>query len=161
MKRLSSLIFSALFSLLFAAGASLCAAESPAFSIENRSPHLMNGSAFVSSVATTGSKGTKLQADGAAASGWAAESPAWDTATVEDGYHTLALSEGDSASAEVLVINDAGVVIHDGTLEADEENLDRYFAVSDQFDDVVYDFNVIDNSVLYWGGEYDYYEKAA
>ena len=43
----------------------------------------------------------------------------------------------------------------------DEENLDRYFAVSDQFDDVVYDFNVIDNSVMYWGGEYDYYEKAA
>lgn len=48
-----------------------------------------------------------------------------------------------------------------GTLETDEENLDRYFAVSDQFDDVVYDFNVIDNSVMYWGGEYDYYEKAA
>ena len=48
-----------------------------------------------------------------------------------------------------------------GTLETDEENLDRYFAVSDRFDDVVYDFNVIDNSVMYWGGEYDYYEKAA
>ena len=48
-----------------------------------------------------------------------------------------------------------------GTLETNEENLDRYFAVSDQFDDVVYDFNVIDNSVMYWGGEYDYYEKAA
>ena len=120
MKRLSFLIFSALFSLLLAAGASLCAAESPAFSVENRSLHLMNGSAFVSPVATTGSKGTKLLADGAAASGWSAESPIWDTATVEDGYHTLALSEGDSASAEVLVINDAGVVIHDGTLEADE-----------------------------------------
>ncbi len=111
MKRLSSLIFSALFSLLFAAGASLCAAESPAFSVENRSLHLMNGSAFVSPVATTGVKGTKLLADGAAASGWSAESPIWDTATVEDGYHTLALSEDDSASAEVLVINDAGVVI--------------------------------------------------
>lgn len=120
MKRLSSLIFSSLFSLLLAAGASLSAAESPAFSIENRSLHLMNGSAFVSPVATTGSKGTRLLADGAAASVWSAESPAWDTATVEDGYHTLALSEGDSASAEVLVINDAGVVIHDGTLEADE-----------------------------------------
>ena len=52
-------------------------------------------------------------------------------------------------------------MVDGGTLETDEENLDRYFAVSDQFDDVVYDFNVIDNSVMYWGGEYDYYEKAA
>lgn len=120
MKRLSSLIFSTLFSLLFAAGASLSAAESHAFSVENRSLHLMNGNAFVSPVATTGSKGTKLLADGAAASGWSAEAPIWDTATVEDGYYTLALSEGDSASAEVLVINDTAVVIHDGTLEADE-----------------------------------------
>ena len=58
MKRLSSLIFSTLFSLLFAAGASLSAAESHAFSVENRSLHLMNGNAFVSPVATTGSKGT-------------------------------------------------------------------------------------------------------
>lgn len=62
MKRLSSLIFFALFFLLLSAGASLCEAESHAFSVENRSLHLMNGSAYVSPVATTGSKGTRLQA---------------------------------------------------------------------------------------------------
>ena len=48
-----------------------------------------------------------------------------------------------------------------GTIQVNPDSEDQYFAVSTTFDDVVYDFNVIDNSVMYWGGEYDYYEKAA
>ena len=96
----------------------------------------------------------------------------------DTGYEALAgvwYLDGEAGAASILEINADGswalyerpggdgdpAMVDYGTLETDEENLDRYFAVSDQFDDVVYDFNVIDNSVLYWGGEYDYYEKAA
>ena len=96
----------------------------------------------------------------------------------DTGYEALAgvwYLDGEAGAASILEINADGswalyerpggdgdpAMVDGGTLETDEENLDRYFAVSDQFDDVVYDFNVIDNSVLYWGGEYDYYEKAA
>lgn len=96
----------------------------------------------------------------------------------DTGYEALAgvwYLDGEAGAASILEIGEDGswtlyerpggdgdpTMVDGGTLEADEENLDRYFAVSDQFDDVVYDFNVIDNSVMYWGGEYDYYEKAA
>ena len=96
----------------------------------------------------------------------------------DTGYEALAgvwYLDGEAGAASILEINADGswalyerpggdgdpAMVDGGTLETDEENLDRYFAVSDQFDDVVYDFNVIDNSVMYWGGEYDYYEKAA
>jgi hypothetical protein len=34
-----------------------------------------------------------------------------------------------------------------------------YSAVSNMFEDVVYDMTVIDDNVMYWGGENDYYEK--
>lgn len=96
----------------------------------------------------------------------------------DTGYEALAgvwYLDGEAGAASILEISADGswalyerpggdgdpAMVDGGTLETDEENLDRYFAVSDQFDDVVYDFNVIDNSVMYWGGEYDYYEKAA
>lgn len=41
-----------------------------------------------------------------------------------------------------------------GTTGAGEED-GLYYAVSSLFDDVVYDFTVADDNVLYWGGEYD------
>ena len=44
-----------------------------------------------------------------------------------------------------------------GTIIAGDEE-DRYNAVSEKFDDVVYDFMVADDGVLYWGGEYDNYQ---
>lgn len=121
MKRYSSILFTVILSCLtLALGVPLDAKDASPISIENRGLPLMNGSVLVSSTATTGSKGNTLKADGATAAGWSASSPTWDSTTVSDGIHTLELSNGDSATASVLVINRSDVVIHDGTLEGDE-----------------------------------------
>lgn len=121
MKRYSSILFTVILSCLtLALGVPLDAKEASPISIENRGLPLMNGSVLVSSTATTGSRGNALKADGATAAGWSASSPTWDSTTVSDGIHTLELSNGDSATASVLVINRSDVVIHDGTLEGDE-----------------------------------------
>lgn len=121
MKRYSSILFTVILSCLtLALGVPLDAKEASPISIENRGLPLMNGSVLVSSTATTGSRGNSLKADGATAAGWSASSPTWDSTTVSDGIHTLELSNGDSATASVLVINRSDVVIHDGTLEGDE-----------------------------------------
>ena len=121
MKRYSPILFTVIISCLtLALGVPLDAKEASPISIENRGLPLLNGSVLVSSTATTGSKGNTLKADGATAAGWSASSPTWDSTTVNDGIHTLELSNGDSATASVLVINRSDVVIHDGTLEGDE-----------------------------------------
>lgn len=121
MKRYSSILFTVILSCLtLALGVPLDAKETSPISIENRGLPLLNGSVLVSSTATTGSRGNTLKADGATAAGWSASSPTWDSTTVSDGIHTLELSNGDSATASVLVINRSDVVIHDGTLEGDE-----------------------------------------
>ena len=121
MKRYSSILFTVILSCLtLALGVPLDAKEASPISIENRGLPLLNGSVLVSSTATTGSRGNTLKADGATAAGWSASSPTWDSTTVSNGIHTLELSNGDSATASVLVINRSDVVIHDGTLEGDE-----------------------------------------
>lgn len=121
MKRYSSILFTVILSCLtLALGVPLDAKDASPISIENRGLPLMNGSVLVSSTATTGSRGNTLKADGATAAGWSASSPTWDSTAVSDGIHTLELSNGDSATASVLVINRSDVVIHDGTLEGDE-----------------------------------------
>lgn len=121
MKRYSPILFTVILSCLtLALGVPLDAKEASPISIENRGLPLMNGSVLVSSTATTGSRGNSLKVDGATAAGWSASSPTWDSTTVSDGIHTLELSNGDSATASVLVINRSDVVIHDGTLEGDE-----------------------------------------
>ncbi len=121
MKRYSSILFTVILSCLtLALGVPLDAKDASPISIENRGLPLLNGSVLVSSTATTGSRGNTLKADGATAAGWSASSPTWGSTTVSDGIHTLELSNGDSATASVLVINRSDVVIHDGTLEGDE-----------------------------------------
>lgn len=121
MKRYSSILFTVILSCLtLALGVPLDAKDASPISIENRGLPLLNGSVLVSSTATTGSRGNTLKADGATAAGWSASSPTWDSTTVSDGIHTLELSNGDSATVSVLVINRSDVVIHDGTLEGDE-----------------------------------------
>lgn len=45
-----------------------------------------------------------------------------------------------------------------GTTSAGEEE-GQYYATSALFDDVVYDFSVVDDSTMYWGGEYDCYMR--
>ena len=48
-----------------------------------------------------------------------------------------------------------------GTLDVNPEDEGQYYATSTAFDDVVYDLTVVDDSVMYWGGENDYYAKMA
>ena len=48
-----------------------------------------------------------------------------------------------------------------GTISPNPDGEGMYSAVSNMFEDVVYDMTVIDDNVMYWGGENDYYEKMA
>ena len=52
-------------------------------------------------------------------------------------------------------------VVDSGTLEVDPDGAGTYFAVSDMYEDVVYDMLFVGDDVIYWGGEYDYYQKMA
>lgn len=84
------------------------------------------------------------------------------------------LDEADAPS--ILVIDQAGgwelmerpggdgdpTMVDCGTIQVErsgEETL--YYAVSTRFADVTYDFTLIDSSTMYWGGEYDCYQKMA
>lgn len=84
------------------------------------------------------------------------------------------LDEADAPS--ILVIDQAGgwelmerpggdgdpTMVDCGTIRVErsgEETL--YYAVSTRFADVAYDFTLIDSSTMYWGGEYDCYQKMA
>ena len=51
--------------------------------------------------------------------------------------------------------------VDSGTLEVDPDGAGTYFAVSDMYEDVVYDMTLVGDDVIYWGGEYDYYQKMA
>lgn len=46
-----------------------------------------------------------------------------------------------------------------GTIEVDQDGAGQYFAISTIHTDVVYDFTLVGGDVIYWGGEYDYYQK--
>ena len=48
-----------------------------------------------------------------------------------------------------------------GTLDVNPRDEGQYYATSTAFDDVVYDLTVVGDSVMYWGGENDYYAKMA
>ena len=52
-------------------------------------------------------------------------------------------------------------VVDSGTIEVDPDGAGTYFAVSDMYEDVVYDMTLVGDDVIYWGGEYDYYQKMA
>lgn len=66
----------------------------------------------------------------------------------DGGWTLLELMDGDSDHTAVDW----------GTLQtANDEGL--YSAVSDNFEDVAYDMTVVDEGVMYWGGENDYYQK--
>ncbi len=68
----------------------------------------------------------------------------------DGGWSLLELMDGDSEHTAVDW----------GTLQpVDGEGI--YSAVSDNFEDVAYDMTVVDEGVMYWGGENDYYQKLA
>ena len=49
-----------------------------------------------------------------------------------------------------------------GTIEmALDDDEELYLAVSTLFDDVVYEFTLIDHDTMCWGGEFEYYQKMA
>lgn len=52
-------------------------------------------------------------------------------------------------------------VVDCGTIEVNQDGAGEYFAVSSLYEDVVYDFTLVGGDVIYWGGEYDCYQKMA
>ena len=52
-------------------------------------------------------------------------------------------------------------VVDCGTIEVNQDGAGQYFAASAMYEDVVYDFTLVGDDVIYWGGEYDYYQKMA
>lgn len=49
-----------------------------------------------------------------------------------------------------------------GTIEmAPDDDEELYLAVSTLFDEVAYEFFLIDHDTMYWGGEFEYYQKMA
>ena len=53
-------------------------------------------------------------------------------------------------------------VVDSGTIEmAPDDDEELYLAVSSLFDDVVYEFTLIDDDTMCWGGEFEYYQKMA
>lgn len=97
----------------------------------------------------------------------------------DTGFETLAGTwylDAEADAPSILVIDRAGgwelmerpggdgdpTMVDCGTIQVErsgEEEL--YYAVSTRFADVAYDFTLIDSSTMYWGGEYDYYQKMA
>lgn len=79
--------------------------------------------------------------------------------------------DGDIYSASSLEIDDTGTIwslyersedgewseVDYGTVRATGEN--EYEAVSEAFEDVIYDLYLADDNAMYWGGENDYYGK--
>lgn len=49
--------------------------------------------------------------------------------------------------------------VDSGTMETDGEDESHYYAVSTEFDDVIYDLYFADENTIYWGGENDCYIK--
>ena len=52
-------------------------------------------------------------------------------------------------------------IVDRGTIEVNPDGAGEYFAISSMYEDVVYDFILVGGDVIYWGGEYDYYQKMA
>ena len=97
----------------------------------------------------------------------------------DTGFETLAGTwylDAEADAPSILVIDQAGgwelmerpagdgdpTMVDCGTIQVErsgEETL--YYAVSTRFADVTYDFTLIDSNAMYWGGEYDYYQKMA
>ena len=49
-----------------------------------------------------------------------------------------------------------------GTVQpAPEDSEEMYLAVSSQFEDVAYEFTLLDQDTMRWGGEFDFYQKMA
>lgn len=97
----------------------------------------------------------------------------------DTGFETLAGTwylDGEAGAPSILVIDRAGswelmerpggdgdpTMVDCGTIQVERSGEEQlYYAVSTLFDDVVYDFTLIGGDTIYWGGEYDCYQKMA
>ena len=83
--------------------------------------------------------------------------------------------DAESGAASILTFDASGswellerpggdgdpTVVDCGTIEVNQDGAGQYFAASAMYEDVVYDFTLVGDDVIYWGGEYDYYQKMA
>ena len=83
--------------------------------------------------------------------------------------------DGEPSAASIIEFNASGswvlmerpgddgdpTMVDCGTIEVNQDGAGQYFAISTIHTDVVYDFTLVGNDVIYWGGEYDYYQKMA
>ena len=81
--------------------------------------------------------------------------------------------DGDPGAASIIEFDASGswellerpgddgdpTMVDCGTIEVDQDGAGQYFAISTIHTDVVYDFTLVGGDVIYWGGEYDYYQK--
>ena len=72
----------------------------------------------------------------------------------EEAFHAISFDDIDGDGDPTMV--DCGTIRVE---RSGEETL--YYAVSTRFADVTYDFTLIDSNTMYWGGEYDCYQKMA
>ena len=96
----------------------------------------------------------------------------------DTGYESLTgvwYLDGAADADSIIVISTAGTwsleerpggdgdptEVDRGTLAVNPDGEGLYYASSALFDDVVYDMIVADYDVMYWGGEYDCYQRVA
>ena len=97
----------------------------------------------------------------------------------DTGFETLAGTwylDAEADAPSILVIDQAGgwelmerpggdgdpTTVDSGTVElAPDGSEEMYLAVSSQFDDVGYEFTILDHDTLRWGSEFEFYQKMA
>ena len=74
-------------------------------------------------------------------------------------------AESTVAAADAAAAPDGDgdpTTVDSGTIElAPEGSEEMYLAVSSQFDDVGYEFTLLDHDTLRWGSEFEFYQKMA
>ena len=89
------------------------------FHLDVRSSRLATGIEYVSPVAVTESPEARLLVDGQPVNSWTRDNPWWDSRSVEEGRHLLALA-GENVSVEVEVLRGTSAFVHEGVLAEDE-----------------------------------------
>ena len=74
-------------------------------------------------------------------------------------------AESTAATADAAGAPDGDgdpTTVDSGTVElAPDGSEEMYLAVSSQFDDVGYEFTILDHDTLRWGSEFEFYQKMA
>ena len=88
-----------------------------------------------------------------------------DTASAASPAADSTAAESTEAAADTTAAPDGDgdpTTVDSGTIElAPEGSEEMYLAVSSQFDDVGYEFTLLDHDTLRWGSEFEFYQKMA